>query len=331
MNFAYVLVSDSSDIYYEQFLVSLISLKHWNPDANVLVVIDDVTEKNLVDLRSRHLKYVDEIKVVNFASDKDKHYRSRYLKTTLRKVFTGDFLYLDSDTIVCDKIDETEFINDVMGVDDCHQLLHDNSNRLIFLDQIRQSGFSEAGLIHYINGGVLWMRDNDIARHFSTLWHELWLQSIMRQISVDMPSLNEANKRMNGVVGVLSGEYNCQISVNLRYLHYAKIIHCFATKVSNINDDKNAYYFLNPDFYREIKSREISVADEEKIINAKSAFDDGETILLGKRNSNIYINLSRTSLYGFIYCLFNSKRGRWLFDLMDKIVGFVTRLFWPKK
>ena len=67
MNFAYVLVSDSSDIYYEQFLVSLISLKHWNPDANVLVVIDDVTEKNLVDLRSRHLKYVDEIKVVKLS------------------------------------------------------------------------------------------------------------------------------------------------------------------------------------------------------------------------------------------------------------------------
>lgn len=331
MNFAYVLVSDSTDIYYEQFLVSLISLKHWNPDANVFVACDNATKVTLTGLRSRHLKYVNEVKVVDFEEDKSKHYRSRFLKTTLRKLFSGDFLYLDSDTIICDKIEESEFTGDVMGVDDCHQLPKDNSNWPNFFNQIRQSGFSEVGLTHYINGGVLWMRDNDVVRQFSDLWHALWLQCVEKQISFDMPSLNEANKQMKNVVGVLSGEYNCQLSVNFRYLCSAKIIHCFATTVSNVNNCSAAYYFLNPDFYHEIKNRIISTLDEDRIFNAKSAFDCGETILLGKKDSDIYRNLSRTNLYGFIYCLFNSKRGRWVFNLMDKIVGFVTRLFWPKK
>ena len=180
MNFAYVLVSDSTDIYYEQFLVSLISLKHWNPEACVFLACDNVTKETLTGRRSRHLKYVDDIKVIDFSADKGKHYRSRFLKTSLREIFGGDFLYLDSDTIICEKIDEAIFVNEVMGVDDCHQKPQDNSNWPNFLIQINQSGFSEIGLDRYINGGVLWMRDSDLAHQFSSLWHKLWLQSVER-------------------------------------------------------------------------------------------------------------------------------------------------------
>lgn len=331
MKFAYVLVSDESDLYYEQFLVSLISLRHWNPDADVSLVCDDVTEKTFVGLRARHLKMVNEIKVLPFEQSCGKHYRSRFLKTTLREILEGDFLYLDSDTIVCDKIDESEFKDDVMGVDDCHQKPQENSNWNVFVKQIRQAGFSETGMSRYINGGVLWMRDCDSAHRLSALWYDLWMKCVENCVPVDMPSLNEANKRMMYMIGVLPGEYNCQISATLKYLYNAKIIHCFATAVSNLEMPESAYYFLNPSFYHEIKNREISALDEDQIFNAKSAFDGGETILLGKKDSSIYRNLSRTNLYGFIYCLFNSKRGRWLFNLMDKIVGFVTRLFWPKK
>lgn len=329
MNFAYVLVSDESDIYYEQFLVSLISLRHWNPDANVFVACDNATKGTLTGLRSRHLKYVNEVKVVDFEEDKSKHYRSRFLKTTLRKLFFGDFLYLDSDTIICDKIEESEFTGDVMGVDDKHQLLQNHSMFLEISKEIEGAGFSLECLTRYINSGVLWMKDCNCARDFSALWHRLWLDGVRRGVPVDQPSLNEANKRLNSV-SILPGEYNCQLSATLKFFHKAKILHCFATTVSNAKKGCFAFYFLNPDFYLDIKCRELAELDEQLIFDAKSAFDAGETIMLGKKDSDIYRGLSRTNLYGFIYCLFNSKRGRWLFDLMDKIVGVVTSVLWKK-
>ena len=36
----YVLVSDSSDYYYEQTLISAASAKMWNPDAEIVVVVE---------------------------------------------------------------------------------------------------------------------------------------------------------------------------------------------------------------------------------------------------------------------------------------------------
>lgn len=330
MIFVYVLVSDSSDVYYEQFLVSLISLRRWNPDAMISLACDDATNESLVGLRARHAELIDEIKVFPFEPSFGKHYRSRFLKTRLREIFNGDFLYLDCDTIICEKIEESDFKDDIMGVDDCHQKPQDNSNWPIFLTQIYKSGFSENGLNHYINGGVLWMRDSDVAHKFSSLWHTLWLKSVENNISVDMPSLNEANKRMNGIIGILPGVYNCQLSASLKYLHAAKIIHCFATAVANSEKPESAFYFLNSDFYYKIKTQHLDFADKELIFDAKSAFDGRETILLGKHDSDIYRSLSKTNLYGFIRCLFLSKRGRWLFTLMDRIIKIMTSIFWGK-
>lgn len=328
MNFAYVLASDENDIYYEQMLVSLISLKHWNPDAYVCLVIDDDTADSFSNpLRKRHEVFVDEVKIIHFAFGKGKHYRSRFLKTTLRENLKGDYLYVDTDTIFCEKIDGEIFSSDVMGVDDHHQLPSNFSKWPEITKDIRKAGFSEKNIDHYVNGGVLWMKESEHAHRFFSLWHSLWLESVKRGIVADQPSLNEANKRLSKMIGILPGEYNCQISANLKYLHKAIIIHCFASTVSNVEKQSFSYIFLNLDFYLDIKRRPITTDDERLIFDAKSAFDGREFILLGSNDTIIY----RTNLYGFIRCLFMSNRGRWLFNLMDKFVKAVVYLFWEKK
>lgn len=328
MKFVYVLASDSSDIYYEQFLVSLISLKYWNPDSFVFLVCDNITAKTFVGLRTRHQKYVNDVKVVDFSADRNKQYRSRYLKTSLREILEGDFLYLDLDTIICDRIEESFFTNDVMGVDDCHFLPQDHPGWPQFTKQIRKSGFSEKFIAHYVNSGVLWMKDSPKCHEFAALWHGLWEECVGRGVYVDQPSLNEANKRMNGILTLLPGGLNCQVSATMRFFNDAEILHCFATTVSKTNADEYAFFFLNQGFYYGLKKREVNSIDERMIVDAKHCFEWGDTVLLCKKESNIYRRLSYTNLYGFIYCLFNSKRGRWLFDLMDKLVGTVTKMFW---
>ena len=43
MTAVYILISSGQDLYYEQLLVSLYSLRMHNPELNVVVLVDDVT------------------------------------------------------------------------------------------------------------------------------------------------------------------------------------------------------------------------------------------------------------------------------------------------
>lgn len=87
MKFVYVLVSDSSDVYYEQFLVSLISLRHWNPEAKISLVCDDITNESLVGLRARHTELIDETKVIPFDSSFKKALSISFFKDYVERNF----------------------------------------------------------------------------------------------------------------------------------------------------------------------------------------------------------------------------------------------------
>ena len=47
MKIVYCLISSSSDIYFEQCLMSVYSLRLYHPDAEVIVLMDDKTKVSL--------------------------------------------------------------------------------------------------------------------------------------------------------------------------------------------------------------------------------------------------------------------------------------------
>ena len=63
VKFLYILVSKESDIYYEQTLVSILSLRHYNPDAFVTLLVDDKTDANLMGFRAEIKTLINEYKV----------------------------------------------------------------------------------------------------------------------------------------------------------------------------------------------------------------------------------------------------------------------------
>lgn len=95
----YVLVSNPQDHFYEQTLISTWSARYWNPDARILVVVDELTNKNLVGKRNALMDIIDEKIVVDLSDNSKKTYtnkeRSRMLKTNLRSYIEGDLLYID--------------------------------------------------------------------------------------------------------------------------------------------------------------------------------------------------------------------------------------------
>ena len=119
----YVLVSQESDYYYEMLLLSLFSLRLYHPlgDAEVVVVMDRDTQQRLIDIKADILDEVTPI-VPDIPQGYSTMQRSRFLKTSLRAFITGDFLYLDTDTIICRSLCEVDsFDGDFCAVLDNHK------------------------------------------------------------------------------------------------------------------------------------------------------------------------------------------------------------------
>ena len=82
--YLYVLVSKPGDTYYEQTLVSAVSLRYHMPDANIVLLTDDRTADTLVGNRAEIKKYVTSIKCVNLPNSLSNMQRSRWLNILQR-------------------------------------------------------------------------------------------------------------------------------------------------------------------------------------------------------------------------------------------------------
>lgn len=81
----YVLVSNENDCYLEQALVSIYSLRLYNPDANLLLLVDEETSRTLENgIRKLILNYVSKLVIVDVPFHYSKQQKSRYIKTSLR-------------------------------------------------------------------------------------------------------------------------------------------------------------------------------------------------------------------------------------------------------
>ena len=90
---AYVLVSSHKDLYWEQCLISVMSVRHHMPDAHTVLVCDTETKETLNDgIRNDISKYFSDIISISFDEKVGNTMRSRILKVTLRDIIIGDFL-----------------------------------------------------------------------------------------------------------------------------------------------------------------------------------------------------------------------------------------------
>jgi hypothetical protein len=234
MTFVYVLVSDAADTYYEQFLLSVTSFRIFNGHGKVIVLTDRETKKGLSGRRGGYEGLVDGIQIVDVPGNPGRKEISRWIKTSVREHVTGDFLFIDCDTVVAGVLDSG--FPDSMeagAVLDTHLKLPEHHLREIFKDRDRAAGFHSSfdGTEHY-NSGVIFCRDGPRGREFYHRWHSLWKEGSVKGITSDQPSFNEANHVMSGILSDMGGAWNCQTSHNgLPFIHDAKIIHYYATSL----------------------------------------------------------------------------------------------------
>lgn len=293
----YVLTSTEQDLFLEQTLLSVYSLRLYNADADILLVVDDNTDKTLVGQRRDILKYVSQKIVVNIPSIYNQKQRSRFLKTSLRDIVQGDFLFIDSDTIIAASLADIDNIDVIIGaVPDLHEGKIPVNK--LYKHYIKKMNW-KISVGTYFNSGVLFCKDTFDAYTFYHNWHENWLESVKKGFFIDQPALAKADMMSNGIIKKLSGEWNCQSETfeSISFMYKAKIIHYFGGAIA-----KSYYNFLDNDIFRKIKDKGTLFSDAKFLVqNAKIMLSIPYTI-----NGNRLLDLRKTFIFRCINKLYNS-------------------------
>lgn len=228
----YVLTCAPEKYYIEQALMAVFSARYWNPDAHIVLMVDDKTDALLVGKRGEILDYISEKVVVPFDDDSlSPMYRSRWIKTSVRQLIDGDFMFVDCDTIVCKSLSKIDdFEGKVGAVWESHLLVED------FCDSLRKKALKVNAQLgvdldeekEYFSSGVIWVKDSEESHDLYEKWHQFWLESQAMGVPIDQPSLAKANRECGHLIGRIPDTYNCIVFTRNSFVEDAHILHITA-------------------------------------------------------------------------------------------------------
>lgn len=224
----YVYVGNDGDYYYDMLMMSLYSFRIYHPNDEVQVVMDEDTFKWLQKKNAVLLSDVTPI-VVHVPEEYSIMQRSRYLKTKLRQIVSGDFMYIDGDTIICSSLEELDFMDDDLSM---VLNLHRKDDFLCRknLELCKAAGMDTSSPRPYYNGGVAFVKDVPACYDFYNHWHLLWKKSLTNGVPQDQPALCQTNFDLGFPVNEMWGGWNCQVGYggDINLIRKAKIIHYFS-------------------------------------------------------------------------------------------------------
>lgn len=262
----YVLVSDDKDFYLEQAWVSILSVRHHMKDAHISLLIDTLTADSFIGLRKEKAQVADEVVVVELDRSLPAQKRSRLLKTNVRNHIKGDYLFIDTDTIITQPLSDIDLIeSDIAACWDSHSSFDENPYRQMCLEHGKRLGWPIEKENEYFNSGVMYVKDNEHTRAFYKQWHQNYLEGYDKGVSMDQPSLAKTNYEFGHIICDLSCVWNCQFKHGMRFLKEAKIVHYLTT---SRNDKSKKPFLLNDDTDfikikcgKEIRSQVIDLFD----------------------------------------------------------------------
>lgn len=278
----YVVTCSEKNTYLEQALVSVYSARLHNPGAGIYIVTDKTSAEYIDSSRTEIKKYITDVLVFDTPEDYNPMKRSRYLKTNLRNLIEGDFVYIDTDTVICQPLDELDdFTDDVSGVASLHRP-YIVKERKKANEEFKKFDVEITDDFVYINGGFLVAKDTEIAHDLYNAWYDCWLYCGTKGVFMDQWALHMAELKTGYKIKDVSGIWNCQLEARcLNYLHDAKILHFFSVG----SDGKASPYLLRHDeIYNEIKRTGIlSEAVLNYIRKPFEAFVEDNAIISGMK------------------------------------------------
>lgn len=225
----YVLTSEGSNYFANMTWLSIMSLSLSNPSIEKILVCDFQTKYYLEQINHIVLGECDRLIEVKTPQGKNE-FRNRYIKTSLRQRISGSFLYLDADTLIrgdLSPIFQTEASFSAATN-------HSGSGLPQEIPQVEKAVFENLGWPlpqkHYINGGVLFFKEDRETHNFCELWHHKWLESFEKTgSSRDQPSLNSALSDSNISFSLLPHKFNAQVEAKPSYAPEAVVWHLYSS------------------------------------------------------------------------------------------------------
>lgn len=323
----YAVASTPEKIYMEQAIISAWSLRYHNRQAHIVLVCDQDT-RLLLDSgwQNEYLCLFDDVKVCKFNATQSRMERSRWMKTNLRSIVSGDFLFLDADTIVCRDLSIVDHFTFDLGFvldNNCtfdKFLIHDGIVSLMRkcynMDVSKEK--------EYFNSGVFYAKDTEIAHTFFTKWHENWRYEITHIDSMkDQQPLMKTNIEMGHVITEMDGILNCQIVASIRHLHNAAIIHIY----NHFNGrDSSLTPFHSIDTYLKIKKEGFTKEWKNKVLNFRELFSS-PSFLLGEDNALFWRKLNEDSdiLWASKNLMICKKKYPLLYLFLRKAITFLSQ------
>lgn len=319
---AYDVISGGKDVYFEMAWASAWSLKKYNQEAYVLVLTDKETIDNLsAETREKSAGCIDELRAVTFDGIYTNKEKSRWIKTNLRSLVDGDFLFIDTDTIITDSLlplFDVECPDVGMVLDNnCHSI--EISSYPIFrnmyvtpLKQIFGDTYREETDVY--NSGVILVKDTPRAADFFKAWHANWELSRSKGEPRDQLSLVKTLQDMPSVIKEIPGIYNCQIRNSIKYFYDAVILHTFSSQSKSTISP-----ILDNEMYWEIKKNGCITEHVKYVLdNSKRLFTSPSGIVDKTR----FLVWFEPSYMLFSRCLF-AKGG--IEKQIYKVINFLSR------
>ena len=236
----YVVVSSPNDIYLEQAYISMFSLKRHMPDAYIVLLTDRLTSESLKGIRKEEVKYADEIIVLDYDGNLfNAQQRSRQIKTSIRNLIDGDYLYIDCDTIITRPLDDIDKTNAIIAAcRDSHCEFVDNPYRDMNIAIGHLLKWPIEDETTFFNGGVIYVKDVPETHEFYRRWHDNLNEGYIKGIFIDQPSFAKSNYDMNHIISRLDDIWNCELKFGIRYLKDAYVVHYLCTNPSQYQNEQ---------------------------------------------------------------------------------------------
>lgn len=276
----YALIASNETLFFQELWASAFSFRLHNPDCEIRVLCDRPTYDYITTF-SRFVGLVDDIIIVSVPSEYSSKLRSRQIKTTVRKFVEGPYLFVDTDTICAEPLDDISqfFKCDIAAENEFHVPLSQSVFRHHVANYIKGTfGSNILEDDRWLNSGVMFVNDTPAAFDFYDCWHKYWEHSAFESGNPqDQPALLMTYREKKNFVSALPGEYNCQVGLSVKYLASAKIFHFL-----HFDYPKNQNFnpFQTKEIYKKIKAeRDITFEISEMIKNVKSIYSSPSCVI----------------------------------------------------
>ena len=325
--FVYVVVSTPDDIYLEQAYISMFSLKHHMPDAHIVLLTDTLTSDTFTGIRKEEVRYADEIISIDYDAQKyNAQQRSRQLKTSVRNIIDGDFLFIDCDTIVTrrlDDIDKTDAL--IAACRDTHCDFCDSPYREMNLYFGRELNWPIEEEKVFFNSGVLYVKDVPETHAFYRRWNDILNEGYSKFVFKDQPSFAKANFELNHIVKILPDEWNCELKHGIRFLKDAYIVHYLCTNPSQY---QNQQLFILNEKSVLMEIQRTGIISDEILQTIDDPFKGLAELTHAFAGDDVYF--FRTNVYHYIRKHYKRGSSSKLFLLL-RAIQYVERLYYRFK